>query len=231
MRERKFEEAKIYFKSLIELDPDCVLAYYNLGCIFQHQNRYSEAITSYLKSLKINENYIDSLKNLGYVYYKSGQANLSQECFQKILALNPNHGETYELLGFIAGEQGKFSECISLLNEALKINPNNHKLHSCFLFNLSSLVSFTPQEILDSAKLWYQQQVVSQWLPILTTHSQDKIPHRRLRIGYISPDFRRHSVSSFIKPVFQHHDRTQVEVFCYGEVQEPDTITEEIIDI
>ncbi|MFN7525331.1 MAG: hypothetical protein ACK5RD_19775, partial [Aphanizomenon sp.] len=88
-----------------------------------------------------------------------------------------------------------------------------------------------PQEILDSAKLWYQQQVVSQWLPILTTHSQDKIPHRRLRIGYISPDFRRHSVSSFIKPVFQHHDRTQVEVFCYGEVKEPDTITEEIIDI
>ena len=231
VRERKFEEAKIYFKSMIELDPDCVLAYYNLGCIFQHQNRYLEAITSYLKSLKINENYIDSLKNLGYVYYKSGQANLSQECFQKILALNPNHGETYELLGFIAGQQGKFSECISLLNEALKINPNNHKLHSCFLFNLSSLVSFTPQEILDSAKLWYQQQVVSQWLPILTTHSQDKIPHRRLRIGYISPDFRRHSVSSFIKPVFQHHDRTQVEVFCYGEVKEPDTITEEIIDI
>ena len=71
VRERKFEEAKIYFKSMIELDPDCVLAYYNLGCIFQHQNRYLEAITSYLKSLKINENYIDSLKNLGYVYYKS----------------------------------------------------------------------------------------------------------------------------------------------------------------
>ena len=231
VRERQWEQAKIYFKSVIELDPDCVLAHYNLGCVLQNQNRYPEAITSYRRSLKINANYIDSLKNLGYVYYKNGQADLAQECFQKILQLNPNHSETYELLGFIAGEQGKLSECISLLNEALKINPNNPKLHSCFLFNLSSLVSFTPQEILDSAQLWYQQQVVSQWLPTLTTHSQDKTPHRRLRIGYISPDFRRHSVSSFIKPLFQHHDRTQVEVFCYGEVKEPDAITEEIIDI
>ncbi|MFN6365570.1 MAG: FkbM family methyltransferase [Aphanizomenon sp.] len=231
VRERQWEQAKIYFKLVIELDPDCVLAHYNLGCVLQNQNRYPEAITSYRRSLKINANYIDSLKNLGYVYYKNGQADLAQECFQKILQLNPNHSETYELLGFIAGEQGKLSECISLLNEALKINPNNPKLHSCFLFNLSSLVSFTPQEILDSAKLWYQQQVVSQWLPTLTTHSNNKTPHRRLRIGYISPDFKRHSVSSFIKPVFQHHDRTQVEVFCYGEVKEPDTITEEIIDI
>jgi FkbM family methyltransferase len=231
VRERKWEQAKVYFKSVIDLDPDCVLAHYNLGCVFQGQHRYPEAITSYLRSLKIDANYIDSLKNLGYVYYKNGQADLAQECFQKILQLNPNHSETYELLGFIAGEQGKLSECISLLNESLKINPNNPKLHSCFLFNLSSLISFTPQEILDSAQLWYQQQVVSQWLPTLTTHSQDKTPHRRLRIGYISPDFRRHSVSSFIKPVFQHHDRTQVEVFCYGEVNEPDAITEEIIDI
>jgi FkbM family methyltransferase len=231
VRERKWEQAKIYFKSVIELDPDCVLAHYNLGCVLQNQNRYAEAINSYLRSLKINANYIDSLKNLGYVYYKNGQADLAQECFQKILQLNPNHSETYELLGFIAGEQGKLSECISLLNEALKINPNNPTLHTCFLFNLSSLISFTPQEILDSAKLWYQQQVVSQWLPTLTNHPNDKTSHRRLRIGYISPDFRRHSVSSFIKPIFQHHDRTQVEVFCYGEVNDPDAITEEIIDI
>ena len=231
VRERQWEQAKIYFKLVIELDPDCVLAHYNLGCVLQNQNRYPEAITSYRRSLKINANYIDSLKNLGYVYYKNGQADLAQECFQKILQLDPNHSETYELLGFIAGEQGKLSECISLLNESLKINPNNPKLHTAFLFNLSSLISFTPQEILDSAQLWYQQQVVSQWLPTLTTHSNNKTPHRRLRIGYISPDFKRHSVSSFIKPVLQHHDRTQVEVFCYGEVKEPDAITEEIIDI
>ncbi|AFZ58969.1 methyltransferase FkbM family [Anabaena cylindrica PCC 7122] len=231
VRERKWEQAKNCFKSVIELDPDCVLGHYNLGCVLQNQKYYPEAIFSYHRALKINANHIDALKNLGYVYYKNGQGDLAEKCFQKILQLNPNHAETYEILGFIAGEQGKLSECISLLNEALKINPNNPKLHSCFLFNLSSLISFTPQQILDSTQLWYEQQVVNQWLPTLTTNRNDKTPHRRLRIGYISPDFRRHSVSTFIKPIFQHHDRTQVEVFCYGEVNEPDAITDEIIDI
>ncbi|WP_413172057.1 tetratricopeptide repeat protein [Anabaena azotica] len=231
VRQRKWEQAKSYFQSVIDLDPDCVLAHYNLGCVLQNQKYYSEAISSYQRGLKIDPNYIDAIKNLGYVYYKNGQSDLAQECFQKILKLDPNHGETYELLGFIAGEQGKLSDCINLLNEALKINPNNPKLHSCFLFNLSSLITFTPQEILDSAQLWYQQQVVNQWLPTLTHHNNNKNPQRRLRIGYISPDFRRHSVSAFIKPIFQHHDRTQVEVFCYGEVNEPDAITDEIIDI
>ncbi|MBD2293175.1 tetratricopeptide repeat protein [Anabaena sphaerica FACHB-251] len=231
VRQRKWEQAKSCFHSVIDLDPDCVLGHYNIGCVLQNQKYHSEAISSYRRALKIDPNYIDALKNLGYVYYKTGQIDLAKECFQKSLQIDPNHGETYELLGFLAGEQGKLLECINLLNEALKINPNNSKLHSCFLYNLSSLTSFTPQQILDSAQLWYQQQVVNQWLPTLSNHNNNRNPQRRLRIGYISPDFRRHSVSAFIKPVLQHHDRTQVEVFCYGEVNEPDAITDEIIDI
>lgn len=227
----KFEQAKQCFQSLIDLDPDCVLGHYNLGCVLQNQKYYSEAISCYVQALKIDPNYIDALKNLGYVYYKTEQIDLAQECFQKILEIDPHHGETYQLLGLIAAEQGKLSECISLINEALKITPNNPTLHSYFLFYLSSLTSFTPQQILDSAQLWYQQQVVNQWLPTLTNHKNDKTLNRRLRIGYISPDFRRHSVSAFIKPILQHHDRTQFEVFCYGEVNDPDAITDEIIDI
>ncbi len=229
--EGKLEQAKQCFQSVIDLDPDCVLGHYNIGCVLQNQKHYSESISAYRQALKTDPNYIDALKNLGYVYYKTGQIDLAQECFQKILEIDPHHGDTYELLGFIAGEQGKLSECINLLNEALKINPNHPTLHSCFLFNLSSLTSFTPQQILDSAQLWYQQQVVNQWLPNLTNHRNDKTPNRRLRIGYISPDFRRHSVSAFIKPILQYHDRTQFEVFCYGEVNYPDAITDEIIDI
>ncbi|MDB9339432.1 FkbM family methyltransferase [Nodularia spumigena] len=231
VRQGKWEQAKNCFQFVIELDPDYVLSHYNLAGVLQNQKQYPEAIYSYRRALKIDSNYLDALKNLGYVYYKNGQSDLAQECFHNILQLDPNHADTYELLGFMAGEQGKLTECINLLNEALKINPNNPKLHSCFLFNLSSLISFTPQQILDSAQLWYQQQVVNQWLPNLTTHRNDKTPHRRLRIGYISPDFRRHSVSAFIKPVLQNHDRTQFEVFCYGEVKEPDAVTDEIIDI
>lgn len=227
----KWEQAKSCFQYLIELDPEIFLGHYNLAVVLQNQKYDSEAISAYLRALKINPKDLDALKQLAYLYYTNRQNDLAQECFQKILQLEPNHGEIYEILGFIAEKQGKLSKCISLLNEALRINPDNPKLHSYFLFNLSSLISFTPQEILDSAQLWYQQQIVNQSLPTLTTHSRDQTVNRRLRIGYISPDFRRHSVSAFIKPILQHHQRTEFEVFCYGEVGKPDAITDEIIDI
>ncbi|MDH6099187.1 tetratricopeptide repeat protein [Anabaenopsis sp. FSS-46] len=227
----KLKEAQKCFEYVIELDPEAVLAYYNLGCIFQNEKYYIEAIYYYNLAVEIDPEYMGALKNLSYVYYQNGQPNLAQECIEKVLKINPQHSEIYELLGYFANDQGKILESINLFNEALKINPHHPKLHSSFLFNISALSNFTPQEILDSAELWYLQQVVNQWLPHIKNHPNPKTPHRPLRIGYISPDFRRHSVSAFIKPVIQHHDRSRVEVFCYGEVSKPDGITEEIINI
>ena len=37
----------------------------------------------------------------------------------------------------------------------------------------------------------------------------------RLRIGYVSEDFRSHSVSYFFEPLLQHHNANVVETFCY----------------
>jgi len=53
-------------------------------------------------------------------------------------------------------------------------------------------------------------------------------PQRRLRIGYISPDFCRHSVADTFEPIFDGHDRAQVEVFGYGNVACPDDTTQRL---
>ncbi|MCH7555587.1 MAG: hypothetical protein IIC08_06315 [Proteobacteria bacterium] len=57
------------------------------------------------------------------------------------------------------------------------------------------------------------------------SHTNDRDPERRLRIGYVSPDFRRHSVSHFLDPLIAGHDRRRFEVFCYAQVAIPDTVT------
>lgn len=51
---------------------------------------------------------------------------------------------------------------------------------------------------------------------------------RRLRIGYVSPDFRAHVVGANVLPLLREHDRTDFEVFCYVDVPHPDSITEKI---
>ncbi|MBX7200193.1 MAG: tetratricopeptide repeat protein, partial [Rhodospirillaceae bacterium] len=54
----------------------------------------------------------------------------------------------------------------------------------------------------------------------------DPDPARRLRVGYVSPDFRRHSVAFFLAPFIGAHDRRAVEVFCYADVVKADMVTD-----
>jgi protein O-GlcNAc transferase len=58
------------------------------------------------------------------------------------------------------------------------------------------------------------------------TYANDRATERRLKIGYVSPDFRGHSVAFFLEPLLKHHDRRQTELFCYAEVSWPDAVTE-----
>ncbi len=51
---------------------------------------------------------------------------------------------------------------------------------------------------------------------------------RRLKVAYVSPDFRRHSLKNFIAPVFAAHDRAKVEVHAYSLTPSPDAVTEEL---
>ena len=59
-------------------------------------------------------------------------------------------------------------------------------------------------------------------LPVV--HVNDRSAERRLKIGYVSPDFRQHSVAYFLEPLLKAHDRKRVEVFCYAEVKRPEQV-------
>ncbi len=56
-------------------------------------------------------------------------------------------------------------------------------------------------------------------------HENGPEPNRRLRVGYVSADFREHPVARFVLPLFREHHRSQVEVFAYSDVTTPDAVT------
>ena len=62
----------------------------------------------------------------------------------------------------------------------------------------------------------------------IVPHTNERSPDRRLRIGYVSPDFWQHPVGYFIEPVIRGHNRRNVEVFCYSDVVSPDALTERL---
>ena len=55
-------------------------------------------------------------------------------------------------------------------------------------------------------------------------HANEHSIERRLRVGYVSPDFRDHPVGRFIVPLLRLHDKSQFEVFAYAQVPAPDAL-------
>jgi len=55
--------------------------------------------------------------------------------------------------------------------------------------------------------------------------ANDPTAARRLRIGYVSPDFRDHPVGRYLLPLLERHDREQFEILCYSGVARPDWLT------
>ena len=76
--------------------------------------------------------------------------------------------------------------------------------------------------------LKFANQFEGPLLPGITPHRNEKTPGRRLRIGYVSPDFRRHSVAYFIEPVIAFHNREDFEIFCYSLAPVEDEVTDRI---
>ncbi len=81
---------------------------------------------------------------------------------------------------------------------------------------------WSPREIYDAHVEWGQR--FPKVGPMSVAFSRRAASHR-IRVGYLSPDYRQHPVSHFIEPVLRHHDRGRFEIFCYHSDTRKDAVT------
>jgi predicted O-linked N-acetylglucosamine transferase (SPINDLY family) len=102
-------------------------------------------------------------------------------------------------------------------------------LHSNLLLPLHYHPDYSPADLLREHRAWAEGHVA----PLVAArrpHENLPEPDRRLRVGYVSPDFREHSVARFVLPLFREHDRRQVEVVAYSDATTPDAVTRLVRD-
>lgn len=225
--QEKWQAAGECYRQAIKIQPDYLEAYNNLGNTLTEQGKLSEAVQSYRQALEIAPNFATAYNGLGIALKEQGNLQEAIAAYQQSLKLKPDNGEVFNNLGVLYQEHGEFARAMDCYRQALKFNPNFLKAHSNLLFTLSATTSLEPAAILREARAWHVQQIASRGLTALP-HTNERNPERKLRIGYVSPDFRQHSVSYFIEPAIKHHDRSQVEVYCYAQVSKPDQFTERI---
>jgi len=119
---------------------------------------------------------------------------------------------------------GEIKKGVDMLKELSDKHPENRTIRSCYLWYRHYLPIQDPQEIFEEHRDW--GQIFAPVSRAKTSHDNDPDPHRRLRVGYVSPDFRVNSAAFNFNAFLGGRDTGEVEVFGYGNVAMPDELTE-----
>ncbi len=223
----QIDEAIKALEKAIVLNPELAAAHNSLGILYFERGRLREAETALQRALAINRDYVEAYNNLGNILAARGRFSEAVMNFSKALGSDPNFAQAHNNLGNALKASARLNDALSSYRKAVALDLDYSEAHSNLLLAMNYLPACRQEEIFAESVRWWQQHGKGFFgHDRFYSNSRDK--KRRLRIGYLSPDFRDHSVACFIEPVLKSHDRNSVEVFCYTNVSRPDTVTERI---
>jgi len=184
------------YKVGLRMDEKDAEAWSNLGLALYEINLFDDAITAYMNALKHNIRLISAHNNLSIVLLKIGKLEGARRAAERVLAIEPENHYALNVLGCIESQCGRHELGISFLRRAIAADDDFWKAHSNLLFCLLHKDNTTLAEIRAEHEEWYRRYGARHARPnIVFKNTTD--PNRRLRIGFVSGDFRRHPVGYF----------------------------------
>ncbi|MBI3056479.1 MAG: tetratricopeptide repeat protein [Betaproteobacteria bacterium] len=226
----KLEAAIESYHKALSIKPNFAEAHSNLGNALKDQGKLDAAIENYLEALSISPHDAKAYSNLGLALNDQGKLDAAIENYLKALSIRPDYAEAHYNLGNALKDQGKIDAAVESYRKALSIKPDYAEAYSNLLFVYGYHALVDPHEYLARARNWEQACVPAQDRQAARHRVFQRSPRagRRLRVGYVSGDYRQHSVSYFVKQLFAHHDRTRIELFAYSTHGQRDAVTDRL---
>jgi predicted O-linked N-acetylglucosamine transferase (SPINDLY family) len=223
-RTGQLEEAKAALRRAIELRPNFFEAQINLGGVLSAAGDARGAIAAFGRARALRPDSLSALRNFVIACRDVGDLSQAADALRRSLPLDPKPVETLNNLGTLVKDLGRLDEAMDCFDRALKLDPENRTLQSNRLYILWFHPDFDGRRILREHQEWnrrHAQPLAAKILP----HDNDRREDRRLRIGYVSPDFRRHPVGQALKPLFEQHHHDQFEIICFSNSNDSDEVT------
>jgi|CXWL01.1.fsa_nt_gi predicted O-linked N-acetylglucosamine transferase (SPINDLY family) len=214
-------EAEAHFRHAVLLQPDFVEGWENLAYGLKTQDRLPEAIACHERIAALRPDYAPGWYNFGLTLSLAGRCAEALACHDRALAADPK---------FTLGRFGRAQACHQLhrMPEAvadyrnfLAVQPRHHEARSYLLFALHSIEGISRRELF-AEHVAYGRSVGAKPDPALPNSPE---PERRLRVAFLSPDLRTHSVAYFLEPLVAHLDRAAFEVCLYHDHFREDEVT------
>jgi predicted O-linked N-acetylglucosamine transferase (SPINDLY family) len=209
----------------LQFNPDMPELHNNLGVLLLALNQIDEAEAALMTAQKLCPTHVDPALNLGNLYARGGHPAKALEWYQRALQLDPNHAVAISNLAIVLQDVGLVDQAPEHLEQALKLMPGHPMIWSNLLMAAARTTRYDPAAVYRAHRE-FQRRIAAPWAASLTQpHQNDADPDRRLRIAYISSDFRRHPVGFFIEPLLAAHDHAPVHVTAYSCSAEIDEVT------
>ncbi len=223
----KFDQAEAAFRRAIAADPGYFKAYENLANALAMQGREDDAIAAGRRAVEIEPSSASAHGALGTFLQSRGFFAEADFAFRRSLELDPDNSVTWNNFGNALKDMGGHAEAIVSFRKSLEIDSRHVTAHSNLLFCMGMHAHSTAAEIFAESRRWDEAHAAPR-AAVAGEHDNRRDPDRRLRIGYVSPDFRNHAVSHFVEPLFAAHDRGAFELFAYAQVPVSDGISDRI---
>lgn len=236
----RFPEALAAYQQAVAIKPDLAEAWLDLGNVLTELERLAEGLDAYGRSIELKPELAGAWLGRGNVFTKLKRHAEALAAFDEALALKPDLAEVWLSRGTVLTELGRYDEALVSCDKALALKPDMarlegfrlaSKMNLCKWDNFQSdcdrLMESVRNDRLNTDPFHLvcipsdgkdQYDFARQWTRKL--HPPVKTPlwngelyrHDKIRIGYVSADFREHAVSTLMAGVFEHHTRSRFEV-------------------
>lgn len=224
----KMDEAQSLYEDIIKLNPNNKKVIYQLSLIALRKREYTNSEALLKKLIKLEPGTPVYYSNLGAVLQEDNRPEEAIEILNKAISMNPDYADAYLNRACALTIMGKIDDAIADYQSALKINPEAKQARANMAYTMNFSPSLSEKELFDVHKA---HALTIEPKNRKTTVTNIPVSNRKLKIGYMSSDFRRHSVSYFIEPVLEHHDKTNFEIFAYYNHDISDSVTEHFMDV
>jgi protein O-GlcNAc transferase len=237
---RRYDQALIAYQKALAIQPAYADAWKGAGnvlCVFR---RFDQALAAHDKALAISPHLAEAWLGRGNVLYELGQFDQARAACDKALAIKPDFADAWVARGNLLSEQAPLAEALAAYDRALALDPDMKyargsrlfaKLRLCDWSNLDAecsqlisavkagahacppfallALSSSPNDQLECGRLFVADEGLGSKKPLPSGGSRS---HDRLRIAYLSADFRQHVVATVAVELFELHDRERFEV-------------------
>lgn len=217
-------EASLSYRRVVELAPNDTQIRANYGYLLTQAGLYLQARVEYQFILQQDPGNTRANLLMGVLCESENKLWEAIDFYHRALSRDPSDCEVLTHCGSALLKRGAVKEAGDILREVIKQRPHDQIAWSGYLCSLNYLSDISCEEIALQHQLW--RNTLPQPNSMLVPLRRNSNPNRRLRIGYLSPDFRNHSVAFFFEPLLRHHCRDYFEVYCYSLTTLPDSITD-----